>query len=196
MARTQAADYDERREAIVEKAAQLYAESGFLGCSIADLARACGISKSLLYHYFGSKEDILFAIMDGHVEALLAVAANVADEPDATARLRLLTRQFLELYRDATARHKVLVNDLDKLPEPRRRAIVTAERHLLETMDGILAQIAPSFSREPGQPRATTMLYFGMINWTHTWYDPDGAIDPRSLADLVVDIMLKGVSGR
>ena len=67
MARTQAADYGVRREAIVEKAARLYAERGFLGASISDLAKVCRISKSLIYHYYPSKEDILFDVMHSHV---------------------------------------------------------------------------------------------------------------------------------
>ena len=70
MARPQAADYDDRRQGMLDRAAALYAQHGFLGASIADLAVACGVSKSLLYHYFGSKEDILFEIMSDHVEHL------------------------------------------------------------------------------------------------------------------------------
>ena len=71
MARTQAADYEERRTAIVEQAARLFAERGFLGASIADLAEACDSSKSLIYHYYASKEDILYDVMHSHVRALL-----------------------------------------------------------------------------------------------------------------------------
>ena len=60
MARTQAPDYEERRIAIIDKAAELFARRGFMGASVADLAAACQTSKSLIYHYFPSKEDILF----------------------------------------------------------------------------------------------------------------------------------------
>src|SRR6185437_11202433 len=63
MARTQAPDYEERRNAMLEKAAELYAERGFLGASLADLAASCRTSKSLIYHYYPSKEDILFDVM-------------------------------------------------------------------------------------------------------------------------------------
>jgi len=71
MARTQSADYAIRREAIVDRAAELFAERGFLGASIADLADALKTSKSLIYHYYDSKEDILFDVMHSHVKALL-----------------------------------------------------------------------------------------------------------------------------
>ena len=67
MARKQAPDFEQRRDAILEQAARLYAAQGFLGASVADLARACKTSKSLIYHYYPSKEDILFDVMHSHV---------------------------------------------------------------------------------------------------------------------------------
>jgi AcrR family transcriptional regulator len=191
VARTQAADYDDRRAAMTDMAATLFAEAGFLGSSMADLAVACGISKSLLYHYFPSKEDILFEIMAEHVEALGDMARAVPPGPPE-ARLLALTSGFLGLYRDASARHKVLVNDLGKLPEPRRAEIVEAERALLDIVDRSLAEASPALAADPSRRRAAVMLYFGMINWTHTWYDPDGPLDTEALAELVTQTMLKG----
>jgi len=99
MARTQAADYGVRREAIVEKAARLYAERGFLGASISDLAKVCRISKSLIYHYYPSKEDILFDVMHSHVRALLDTAEAI------TARGRTMQ---LRLAIDYSAREAIV----------------------------------------------------------------------------------------
>jgi AcrR family transcriptional regulator len=71
MARPQSPDYDKRREAIVATAASLYARRGFPGASVSDLAKACGSSKSLIYHYFPSKDDILYDVMAAHLDALV-----------------------------------------------------------------------------------------------------------------------------
>ena len=71
MARPQSPDYDKRREAILETARQLYAKRGFQGTSVADLAAACETSKSLIYHYFPSKDDTLSAVMATHLDALV-----------------------------------------------------------------------------------------------------------------------------
>ena len=70
MARTQSADYDRRKQAIVETAASLFAKRGFLGTSVADIAQACRTSKALVYHYFSSKEDVLYAAMSAHLGRL------------------------------------------------------------------------------------------------------------------------------
>ncbi|MDB6091165.1 MAG: TetR family transcriptional regulator [Gammaproteobacteria bacterium] len=193
MARTQAADYDERRDAIVAKAAELYGQFGFLGSSIADLAAACGMSKSLLYHYFSSKQDILFEIMDGHVTALGRIAAGVRDEADPKQRLFRLTQGFMALYVPASSRHKVLLNDLDKLPPHRRKTIITDQRVLLDALDQILVELSPTLAKKPRERRAATMIYFGMINWTHTWFDPKGALGAADIAELAVDIFVQGV---
>jgi len=193
LARTQAADYDERRDAIVAKAAELYGQRGFLGSSIADLAEACGMSKSLLYHYFSSKEDILFEIMDGHVTALGKIAANVRDETDPQRRLFRLTEEFMQLYVPASNRHKVLLNDLDKLPPQRRKIVVAEQRLLLDAVDAILVELSATLANNPRERRAAIMIYFGMINWTHTWFDPKGALDTNEIAKLSVNIFLKGV---
>jgi AcrR family transcriptional regulator len=194
LARTQAADYDDRRDAIVAKAAELYGQFGFLGSSIADLAEACGMSKSLLYHYFSSKEDILFEVMDGHVTALGRVAEGVRDEEaDPKERLSRLTQGFMALYVNASSRHKVLLNDLDKLPAHRRKTIIVEQRALVDAVDAMVADLSPLLAKKPRERRAATMIYFGMINWTHTWFDPKGPLGAADIAKLAVDIFLKGV---
>jgi len=193
LARTQAADYDERRDAIVDKAAELYGEFGFLGSSIADLAEACGMSKSLLYHYFSSKEDILFEIMDEHVTALVRIVDSVRNERDPKQRLNALTNGFMAIYVPASSRHKVLLNDLDKLPPHRRKTIIAEQRVLLDAVDEILTEISPTLAKKPKARRAAAMIYFGMINWTHTWLDPKGALSATEVADLAVGIFLRGV---
>lgn len=194
MARTQAADYDQRRDQIVERAARLYAKNGFLGASVSDLAEACNLSKSAIYHYYPSKEDILFDVMNSHVTALEAAAAAAMATPGgAEARLRALAHSFMALYVGAADRHKVLLNELDQLPKQRRAEIVSVQRRLIESVGALFVEIAPRLGREPGAPYAAAMLFFGMINWTHTWFDPKGAVNADALADMAVNMALRGV---
>jgi AcrR family transcriptional regulator len=195
VARTQAVEFDERRTAIVDMAAQQYARNGFHGTSIAELAIACGISKSLLYHYFGSKEDILYEVMHRHIQALCEVTADIA-HADPREHLADLTRAFVGLYRNASSEHKVLVNDLDKLPADRREAIISAERQLVARVEAVLARLNPALEADRASRRATAMLYFGMINWTHTWYRDGGPLGLDTIADLAIAIALDGMDRR
>ena len=195
MARTQAADYEQRRAAILDRAAALYARKGFQGASLSDLAAACNTSKSLIYHYYSSKDDILFDVMRSHVEALLAEAeAIVAEDLPAEAKLRRLSRSFLALYAGAEDRHRVLLNELDQLAPERRAVVVGIQRRLIEIVESILAAIQPRIRAAVRRP--TAMLFFGMINWTHTWLRPDGSVTPAEVADLSTDIFLDGLKRR
>lgn len=194
MARTQAADYEQRREAIVDAAARLFAEKGFLGASIADIANACEMSKSLIYHYYESKEDILFDVMHSHVKALLDAAEKIAAQSDRPEqKLRALTRIFVQLYVGAASRQRVLLNELENLTAEQRKIVVGIQRDLIHVVENIIAGIRPALSgRNPlGAPAA--MLYFGMINWMHTWLDAGGRAKPARIADLTVNIFLDGV---
>jgi AcrR family transcriptional regulator len=192
MARKQAPDYEERRDAIVEQAAELFATKGFLGASVADLAQACGASKSLIYHYYPSKEDILFEVMDSHLVKLAEASAEVARSGlPAAAALKDLARRFMRLYVGAAARHKVLLNELDNLPAERRAAIVARQRTLIAELEQLLAKARPDLETA-GRLTPAAMLFFGMINWTHTWFDPEGPVSADAVADMASALMLGG----
>lgn len=194
MARTQAADYEARRAVIVDHAARLFAERGFLGASIADLAAACDSSKSLIYHYYASKEDILFDVMHSHVRALLDAAEEIAArQTSAGTRLRALTQAFMELYAGAAPRQRVLLNDLQHLPKERRAIVVGIQRRLIDIVQGLLGEIRPELSSRAALNRPAAMLFFGMINWTHTWLDPEGRVRPARVAELAANLFLEGI---
>ena len=185
MARTQSADYERKRELIVEKAAELFARAGFRGVSVSELATACETSKSLIYHYYPSKEDILYAVMASHIDQLAGDVAEVGREDgDARGKLHQLVHLFMSHYVGATDRQKVLLNDLDQLPDEKRRVIVRQQRAIIDAVTGLFGKMEPELASDPVAARARAMMLFGMINWTHTWYDASGPIKPDEIAEL------------
>jgi len=190
MARPQSPDYDKRREAILAAAAHLYAARGFAGASVADLAKACRTSKSLIYHYFPSKDDILYAAMATHLDALVSAAEEASQAGSAEARLRALTRAFMRLYVGAQDSHKVLLNELDNLPPARRAEVVAKQRRIIASVEALVRELRPDAGP---LTLPLTMLFFGMINWTHTWFHAGGAVGADRLADMAVELMLGGV---
>jgi len=190
MARPQSPDYDKRREAILAAAAHLYARDGFQGASVADLAKACRTSKSLIYHYFPSKDDILYAAMAAHLDALVAAAEAATRSGSAEGKLRALTRAFMRLYAGAQDSHKVLLNELDNLPPARRAEVVAKQRRIIGAVETLVRALRPDAGP---LTLPLTMLFFGMINWTHTWFRPGGAVDADRLADMAVELMLGGL---
>lgn len=195
MARTQAADYDKKREAITEQAAKLFAKSGFAGASVAELAVLCDVSKSLIYHYYPSKEAILFDVMSEHIDALLDIAnRNAAPMRPADEELCALARTLLRRYVGAADRHKVLLYELSSLPERERDEIVGKQREIIASVETILARAAPKLARDRARLRTTVMLFFGMLNWTHTWFKSSGPISRDDLADLAARTILRSLA--
>ncbi len=179
----------------METAAVLYAKKGFLGTSVSELTEACGISKSLLYHYYASKEDILFDVMDLHVLSLVEAATRIeAGKGSAEAKLRALAHELMRLYSGAQANQKILLNELPNLPEPRRAIIVRHQRDVLDVVDRLLIKLCPKLTKTPALRRPIVMMFFGMLNWTHIWFDPNGPIKSDSIADLATNMFLGGLA--
>lgn len=177
-------------------AAALYAQKGFLGASVAELAEACETSKSLIYHYYPSKEDILYDVMDSHVQSLVDAATRIENEPGpAETRLRALAHELMTLYNGAQAYQKILLNELPNLPEGRRAMIVKRQRDVLDVVDRLLIAIRPGLAKKPAQRRPIVMMFFGMLNWTHIWFDPAGPVKAAFVADLATDMFLGGLPG-
>ncbi|NOX82792.1 MAG: TetR/AcrR family transcriptional regulator [Alphaproteobacteria bacterium] len=194
MARTQAADYDKKREAITDQAAKLFARDGFAGASVSELAALCRVSKSLIYHYYPSKETILFDVMSAHIEDLLDItllAANKSLTPEE--ELRTVTRTLLRHYVGAADKQKVLLYELAALSNKQREDIVFKQRKIIALVEAILARSKPSLKRDRARLRAKVMLFFGMLNWTHTWFKPRGAISRDELAEMAADTILKSL---
>jgi AcrR family transcriptional regulator len=194
VARTRAGDWGDKRALIYDRAAALFAEQGFARTSIAELAAHCQASKSWIYHYFPSKEAILYAILHDHMTLLLRTAESELERHGAPeAQLRGLLRAFMAIYVRATAKHAVLLAELGSLPAAQQREIRGLERRVVDLVADVVARLDAQCGGQRRPVLPITMMLFGMINWTYTWYRPDGPIGPEQLADLAADLFLRGL---
>ncbi|MBN8505582.1 MAG: TetR family transcriptional regulator [Burkholderiales bacterium] len=182
-----------REQDILAAAASLFAQQGYPGTSMSQLAAACGLSKPALYHYVPDKAELLARICEAHVEKLAALvreerALKLAPE----AQLRELVRRFLQVYGEARHEHRVLTEDLKFLPEPRQQRIRELEREVVSGFADALAALQPALAQQQ-LAKPVTMLLFGMINWTYTWHRPDGPLSDAQLAELVNGLLLGGL---
>lgn len=172
-------------------AADLFAAVGFPSASTAALARRCAISKALVYHYYPSKEAILFALLDGYTARLAGIARAVSASRQAPrTRLTALVRGFLQEYEQSQSRHMVLLNDVKFLPKSQSEHILQREREIVRAVAILIARAYPG----AGPPAtALAMMLFGMINWTFTWLRPRGPIGYADFADAVLALLDRGV---
>lgn len=193
MARTRSADYDKIQASIIERTAALFASRGYAATSIGDIAAANECSKSRLYHYFKSKEEILSTMLTEHVDKLLKECEEtLTDGADPLQRFRELIAFFLEIYAVSRDKHVVLLTCIDFLPKRKRNEIIGKERQLVAYVQDALGRIRPDRAGDEDSAHVDTMLFFGMINWTYTWYRSNGPLKPEALADRAVDIFLNG----
>ena len=159
------------------------------------LADACGVSKALIYHYYPSKDALLFDILDTHLTALVEVVEAVAEEPGTpTERLRALVHAILIAYRDSDAEHKVQLDALSSLPEENQKHLRALQRRLVACMSDCVRQIEPErFARRPELVGPVTMSVFGMLNWFYLWHRPGGPVDRDAYADIVADLVVGGL---
>ena len=194
MSRTRSASFEQHREAIRAQAARLFARHGYPVTPIAELARSCGISKALLYHYYRDKEQLLFDIADRYLDSLLAIVAEVEAQPLApAARLRQLIERFMGAYEDAAVFHRVLVQDVKYLKTPHRNHINAKQRRVVQSYADAVAAAAPQLAGSP-LLKPVTMTLFGMINWTFTWLKDEGPVRYTDMAPVVADLFLNGVA--
>ncbi len=193
MARVRAAEYDERRDAILDRAAHLFAVRGFARTSMNAISDACGASKALLYHYYDGKDALLYDILDSHIRFLLeTVEAVAAAEPDPEQRLYALTENLMQGYADADAKHKVLLNEMSSLDADKRDTIRRMERRIVEVFAETIAAINPALAA-PERLKPVTMSLLGMLNWHYTWFKPGGTLTREAYARMATDLFLNGV---
>ncbi|MEY2772165.1 MAG: HTH-type transcriptional repressor KstR2 [Pseudomonadota bacterium] len=197
MARPRSANHDLKRDAILDTAAQCFAERSFAAASMNDIASACGTSKARLYHYYESKDAILFDLLDRHTQRLLALIAQTEAQAqrqklDDRATLHALVRAFLQEYESSATRHAALLNDTKFLSEEPRELIRGRQRDVIAAMTRFLERAYPERLRR-SNPTAVTMMLLGMINWTFTWLRPGGPLSYAAFADEVVAMLEHGL---
>jgi AcrR family transcriptional regulator len=195
MSRVRAEDYDEKRRAIVDAAAVLFAQDGYANVKMMDIAKACGASKSNLYHYFPKKEDVLFAIMKEQVESYLEATEEVLALPSPPEeRLRRFVTMWMRRASQARARLTVLMYEYKFLTKRQRDAVGGIARTLIDRVSELVGQVNPALKRAgPARHRAHTLLLFGLLNWTEVWFRSTGPLGPDEMAEMIFNLFLNGL---
>ena len=195
MARTRAQDFEEKQRSILDCAAEVFAVQGMEKASMSQIAAHAQVSKALLYHYYPSKDALIFAIITTHLEGLEA-AIQAADDPTLPPqqRLRALVGAVLENYRGADNEHKVQLNAASALSEAQKAEIMALERDIVKHFAVVLDLINPDLKNKD-RPLLTpvTMSLFGMMNWRYMWFKDGGRLSREDYADVATTLILEGI---
>jgi AcrR family transcriptional regulator len=197
MARTRASDFEEKQHGLLLSAAAVFAEQGMEKASMAQIAIHSGVSKALLYHYYPSKVELIFAIIHSHlVDLETSLAAAVDDELSPEEQLRALVGIVLEKYRGADDAHKVQLVGASALSEEQRAEIRSVERRIVRHFSTVLRRLNPDLDRaERPLLMPVTMSLFGMLNWVYMWFRDGGPITREDYARVATTLILEGIRG-
>ena len=184
-----------RRDELVDVAARLFAERGYHGTSMADLAEAMGVQKGSLYSLTGSKQDLLVAVTRDGGAAFHAALDGVPENDAAPLeRVRLALRAHLAVVAAQVDAATVFTREWRFLDEPERGAFRAERRRYEERWADLLREAAERGAlRSDLDVQAAVLLVLSAANWAYTWIRP-GA-DTDALADRFFAILLDGVRG-
>jgi AcrR family transcriptional regulator len=194
MSRKRAEDYAEKQQFIIDTAASVVANLGLEKASMSEIAREGNISKALLYHYYKSKEALIFDIVLSHLTKINAALDDIGN-PDAPPeeRLRLLIHEVVDLYENADDKHKVQLAIMSYLPEDQAEQIKVVERKIVSKFSDVLKEINPHLNDDQRLLKPMTMSIFGILNWIYMWFRPNGDLTRGEYADKVTTMILKGL---
>jgi AcrR family transcriptional regulator len=183
-----------RRSELTRQAARLFAEKGYHGTSIGDLAEAMGVQKGSLYAHIESKADLLWEVAREGAEAFHAALDAVPDGLRATERIRLALRAHLRVVAEQLDVATVFVREWRYLDGERLDAFVAERRRYEERFRALFRE-----GRELGDLRTdlddatATLLALSAANWAYTWLRPGE--DTDELADRFYGLLLDGMRG-
>ena len=182
---------------ILESAAQIIRQKGYHAASIQDIADAVNLQKASLYHHFSSKQEILLALLDQALDLLIErVSPVISLDSPSDEKLRQAMRVYLEClveHADLASvlllEHRSLEPEYRQLHIPRRVRFEQLWRDLI--LEGVRKGVFHS-----ANPSITAKALLGVMNWTITWYNPDGVFSAETISYKYADLFLHGLVKR
>jgi AcrR family transcriptional regulator len=188
--------HDRQRDAILRAAARLFRERGFADTGMRDIADAADLSAANLYHYFDGKNDLLFYCQDRALDRMLAtVAAARRASSSAVDRLHVVCAAHMQTLLDeiegATAHLQI-----DSLPPALRDAIVKKRDRYERALRKVIADGIRAGELVDTDPAVVTRAMLGAMNWTVTWFRPDGPESSGAVGEVISSFLVRGVTIR
>ena len=184
-----------RKNQIVETAAQLFSERGYMATSMRDIADSMDMEAASLYNHITSKEEILYAICFETAQLFLQAVDEVNDIYfDAEKKLRMAIQNHVGILAQNLTRSKVFLHEWRYLGDVNRKEFIRL-RDKYEQEFTVILQNGEDENLFKGVDKKFAVLsILSSLNWITEWYKPDGAMNPEQIADKLSDFILMGLS--
>lgn len=185
--------FDRRVEEILAHATAVFCEKGYQGASMRDLSRAAGMSLAGLYHYFASKERLLYLIQKHTFSTIVEqLRRRLEGVSDPEQRVRVFIENHLQYFLANQQAMKVLSHEDEVLKNSLGDEVRAIKREYYRICLGLVEDLKRAKGVESSS-RIAVLSLFGMMNWIYTWHNPRVDADAGALARQMADILLHGV---
>ena len=196
-------DYLAKRDELVEIAGRQFKAHGFKATTLAEIGRKVGLDRATVYYYFGSKEELFRECVRVGVEANISECERIfADKArPASERLRAIIQQLMAAYDHYYPHMYVYIQE--EMSRITGEQSVWAQRIASQTrtFERIVLSLVSELI-ERGEMRGDIPVtvaanaIFGMLNWTHRWYQPGGSVPADQISAAFADIFFDGMKAR
>jgi AcrR family transcriptional regulator len=183
-----------RRSELTREAARLFAEKGYHGTSIGDIADAMGVQKASLYHHIESKAELLWEVARDGADAFHAALDDVPETLGPVERIRAALRAHLRVVAEQLDIATVFVREWRYLDATRREAFVAERRRYEERIRSLFRDgVEQSELRTDLDVNVAALLFLSAANWAYTWLR--AGRDTDELADGFFELLVNGMRG-
>jgi TetR/AcrR family transcriptional regulator, cholesterol catabolism regulator len=186
--------WEARRQAIVDTSAQVFARQGYHATGITELCEANDLGKGALYHYIGSKEELLAAIHDRVMDEVMAGADRVAEAGGSpSAQLAMLGDELLDVIHRYPDHVWVFLHEFPALTGDRAEQFRVRRREYERRVESVLQVGVDSGEFRDLDPWLTARAWLGMHNYAYFWLKPGGRLTARDVAKPFAEIFMRGI---
>ena len=188
------ANWQARHQAIIDTSARVFARSGYHATGIMELCAENDLGKGALYHYIGSKEELLAAIHDRVMDEVMLGADRVAEAGGSPSQqLAMLGDELLDVIHRYPDHVWVFLHEFPALTGERAEQFRKRRRAYERQVEGVLSAGVASGEFRALDPRLTAMAWLGMHNYTYLWLKAGGRLSARDVAKPFADIFMHGI---
>lgn len=176
---------------ICQKAARVFSSKGYSSATLVDVSRAAGLSKGGIYHYFSTKEELLFYILDNFTDRMLDnLEEKLATISSPEEKIRYFISRHIGQYCDNVYSSRVVLHETNNLPAEYWTVIRKKAKKYTFILRNIIKEYIGGKKVNSDRLRIITYTLLGMCNWIYWWYDPKGEVKADELAEEIYKVFI------
>jgi AcrR family transcriptional regulator len=186
------------KERLLSVATRLFARHGFEGTSVQDIVDAAGVTKGAMYHYYGSKDDLLYEVYHQLLTMQTSHLDEIAAGPgSAEERLRAAAADVVQTSLENLDDMIVFFRSLHMLPEDKQTQVRAERRRYQDKFKALVEEgVGAGRFRNDISPDVVVHYFLSVVNQLGSWYKPDGSLSPAQVGDLFTELLIGGLAVR